>query len=176
MFYPLPTSKIYSLCPCLPYPNRRELIFIFSRSLPEGLRPIHASEKVEIGRRPKQVDHHHHFPQNIDGDINGISNGNSNGTLGKRKRPVPTDANNNNGEEEDDDIILEEGEARQVKKRGRVPEQPQLQPSASIRSSLTTSTTVTMENSTILEGGNDLIVLDGDEKDHSGAITIDDDD
>lgn len=113
---------------------------------------------------------------------NGLVNGVGGGTLGKRKRPAPTESNgdDNPAPEELDD---EDEASRQVKRRGIVPEGGMNGDVSNEHMAVKTGDG-TVEQ--MQESGNGadhvngvepdaVIVLDEDE-DAAGAITIDDDD
>ena len=186
--------------------TRVELIIASrDRPLPEPSKPIQASEKVEIGRRPKPTDSSQTQPTTVtvNGDkANGVSNGATPAaTLGKRKRAAGSSEGNGDVAPHDDD---EDESSRQVKRRDIVPEEDATadvtRSTTGLERSIQTGPVRTSRGSTFVGGGcglggngsggrdgegdgDGVIVLDEEEeeeeeeeeKDTAGAITIEDD-
>ncbi|KAI9753996.1 MAG: E1 ubiquitin-activating protein uba2 [Lichina confinis] len=177
-------------------PRVNLVLSITDTSLPEPSKPIRASEKVEIGRRPKPTDSSQTRPTTV--AVNGhTTNGASNGAtpvamLGKRKRTAGSSEGNDDVVRHDDDNDEDES-SRQVKRRGIVPEEDTTADvttsTTGLEASIKTAPVRTLPGSTLLGGGSALggtggvdrdrdgdgvIVLD-EEEDAAGAITIEDD-
>ncbi|KAI9780574.1 MAG: E1 ubiquitin-activating protein uba2 [Peltula sp. TS41687] len=125
-------------------PRVNLVLSITEKQLPSESNPIVITEKIEIARRPKKVEDAKTLT-NGEKPTNGFMNGHAAASLGKRKR------------EGDDDFELDE--QQQVRKRGRVMEEP-----------------TGKRNGDNKDDGVVVLDDDDDKPNHNGAIMIDDDD